>query len=130
MDNNWIVAVFVALVSLFNILFAAPTATSTLQDEDNGIMEYYDQRQNGTENIRIDLNGVVIVVSPLEALLTAASLFDSSLFQENFDDGIDFFKKQNKQNFTDTKISERPVVTKHDRNNIRTSTEKTSRKKG
>jgi hypothetical protein len=34
----------------------------------------YDQRQNGTENIRVHIKGVVIVHAPLEALVALASL--------------------------------------------------------
>jgi hypothetical protein len=33
----------------------------------------YDQRQNGTENFRLHINGVVIVHAPLEALLASVS---------------------------------------------------------
>lgn len=34
----------------------------------------YDQRQNGTENIRVHMKGVVIVHAPLEALVALASV--------------------------------------------------------
>lgn len=34
----------------------------------------YDQRQNGTENIRVHIKGVVIVHAPLEALVALASV--------------------------------------------------------
>lgn len=33
----------------------------------------YDQRQNGTENYRINIDGVVLVIAPPEALLLAAA---------------------------------------------------------
>ncbi|CAH2086171.1 unnamed protein product [Euphydryas editha] len=34
---------------------------------------HYDQRQNGTENYRLNIDGVVIAVAPAETLLEAAS---------------------------------------------------------
>lgn len=34
----------------------------------------YDQRQNGTENIRVHIKGVVLVHAPLEALVALASV--------------------------------------------------------
>jgi len=35
--------------------------------------DYYDQRQNGTENYRIHVDGVVLVFAPVEALLLAGA---------------------------------------------------------
>lgn len=35
--------------------------------------DYYDQRQNGTENYRIHLNGLVFVFAPVEAMLLAGA---------------------------------------------------------
>ncbi|KAF7989153.1 hypothetical protein HCN44_007463 [Aphidius gifuensis] len=43
--------------------------TSELSSKD----DYFDQRQNGTENYRIHVDGLVLVVAPIEALLLAAS---------------------------------------------------------
>lgn len=43
--------------------------TSELSSKD----DYFDQRQNGTENYRIHVDGLVFVVAPIEALLLAAS---------------------------------------------------------
>ncbi|CAL1675370.1 unnamed protein product [Lasius platythorax] len=40
--------------------------------------DYYDQRQNGTENYRIHVDGVVFVFAPVEALLLAGAS-DSNL---------------------------------------------------
>lgn len=46
---------------------AAPTPTIS------DIVEYYDQRQNGTDNYRIHLDGLVFVFAPVEALLLAGA---------------------------------------------------------
>lgn len=45
---------------------AISTSPTTVAEEDN-----YDQRQNGTENYRIHVDGLVVVVAPVEALLLA-----------------------------------------------------------
>ncbi|XP_011308885.1 uncharacterized protein [Fopius arisanus] len=37
----------------------------------------YDQRQNGTENYRIHVDGLVVVVAPVEALLLAGGIPDN-----------------------------------------------------
>lgn len=37
------------------------------------ITDYYDQRQNGSENYRIHVDGVVLVFAPVEALLLAGA---------------------------------------------------------
>lgn len=39
---------------------------------------HYDQRQNGTENYRLNIDGVVIAVAPADSLLAAASDLDIS----------------------------------------------------
>lgn len=39
--------------------------------------DYYDQRQNGTENYRIHVDGVVLVFAPVEALLLAGAAANS-----------------------------------------------------
>lgn len=92
-DNNYtsssMLLLFAITVLLFGNLFAAP---SLLKDEDSDdFVEFYDQRQNGTENIRIDMNGMIIVVSPLEALLAAASLLNP-IFPTDFEDEFNFKK--------------------------------------
>ncbi|XP_024944164.1 uncharacterized protein LOC107271133 [Cephus cinctus] len=38
------------------------------------IEDHYDQRQNGTDNYRIHVDGVVLVVAPIEGLLLAGGL--------------------------------------------------------
>ncbi|PSN32919.1 hypothetical protein C0J52_20833 [Blattella germanica] len=42
----------------------------------------YDQRQNGSENFRVHVNGIVIVHAPVEALVALASLSDDSGLQQ------------------------------------------------
>ncbi|CAH2073428.1 unnamed protein product, partial [Iphiclides podalirius] len=50
--------------------------------------KHFDQRQNGTENYRLNIDGVVIAVAPADSLLAAASDFDLSelLDLEDFGD--------------------------------------------
>ncbi|XP_026758156.2 uncharacterized protein LOC113517621 [Galleria mellonella] len=40
--------------------------------------KHYDQRQNGTENYRLNIDGVVIAVAPAQSLLEAATDIDIS----------------------------------------------------
>lgn len=93
-DNNYtssnMLVLFVVVVLLFGNVFAAPSLLTKDEDNDD-FVEFYDQRQNGTENIRIDMNGMVIVVSPLEALLAAATLLDP-IFPSDFEDEFNFKK--------------------------------------
>lgn len=53
-----------------------PQETTTAAISDT--TDYYDQRQNGTENYRIHVDGVVFVFAPVEALLLAGAT-DSNL---------------------------------------------------
>ncbi|XP_043683887.1 uncharacterized protein LOC122636581 [Vespula pensylvanica] len=58
--------------------------------------DHYDQRQNGTDNYRIHVDGVVVVVAPVEALLLAGdvvgtnqsdiSLLESTLYNSKPED--------------------------------------------
>ncbi|KAL6255975.1 uncharacterized protein LOC105431725 [Pogonomyrmex barbatus] len=50
---------------------AATTAAPTSTYPDT--TDYYDQRQNGSENYRIHVDGVVLVIAPVEALLLAGA---------------------------------------------------------
>lgn len=74
---------------------AAPTkepTTTAAQSSENStsapeekplIGDHYDQRQNGTENYRIQVDGLVLVVAPIEGLLLAGGLpgvGDSNIF--------------------------------------------------
>ncbi|XP_029036457.1 uncharacterized protein LOC114872892 [Osmia bicornis bicornis] len=42
----------------------------------NSTYDHYDQRQNGTENYRIHVDGVIFVVAPVETLLLAGAAAD------------------------------------------------------
>lgn len=48
-------------------IVAAPTTVRS------DTTDFYDQRQNGTENYRIHVDGVVLVFAPVEALLLAGA---------------------------------------------------------
>ncbi|XP_075218116.1 uncharacterized protein LOC142322913 [Lycorma delicatula] len=49
------------------LILAAPSSDNDFEDV------FYDQRQNGSENFRIHLNDVMVVVAPAEALLSVAA---------------------------------------------------------
>lgn len=57
--------------------------------------EVYDQRQNGSENYRVNVNKVVLVWTPPGSLLTAAMLLDPSLYEPEFSE--DFFKPESEE---------------------------------
>uniref|UniRef100_A0ABD2WJ30 DUF4794 domain-containing protein n=1 Tax=Trichogramma kaykai TaxID=54128 RepID=A0ABD2WJ30_9HYME len=69
---------------------AAPSATITAaplieQDKSNDRdIDRYDQRQNGTENYRVNVDGLVFILAPAETLLMGAALGPdfSSMFTE------------------------------------------------
>ncbi|XP_014231734.1 uncharacterized protein LOC106655723 [Trichogramma pretiosum] len=69
---------------------AAPAATITAaplieQDKSNDRdIDRYDQRQNGTENYRVNVDGLVFILAPAETLLMGAALGPdfSSMFTE------------------------------------------------
>lgn len=46
------------------------------------VKQFYDQRQNGTENYRIDIKDFAIVITPLETLLNVATMLDPIFFEE------------------------------------------------
>lgn len=48
-------------------------ATTAVPPTYSDTTDYYDQRQNGTENYRIHVDGVVLVFAPVEALLLAGA---------------------------------------------------------
>ena len=50
----------------------------------------YDQRQNGTENYRINLNGVIVLLAPAETVLQVAQL-------ANLDNEIENINKPSSQ---------------------------------
>ncbi|XP_011269712.1 uncharacterized protein LOC105259459 isoform X2 [Camponotus floridanus] len=55
-----------------------PQETTTAAISTSDTIDYYDQRQNGSENYRIHVDGVVFVFAPVEALLLAGAT-DSNL---------------------------------------------------
>lgn len=52
------------------------SSPTTLSPYHNSTVDYYDQRQNGTENYRIHVDGVIFVVAPIETLLLAGAAGD------------------------------------------------------
>ncbi|XP_043272446.1 uncharacterized protein [Venturia canescens] len=61
----------------------SPEDSTSANEEKPQIGDHYDQRQNGTENYRIHVDGLVLVVAPIEGLLLAGGLpgiGDSSIF--------------------------------------------------
>ncbi|KAJ8968538.1 hypothetical protein NQ317_002620 [Molorchus minor] len=46
--------------------------------------EVYDQRQNGSENYKVNLNGVVLVYAPAESLLSTLTLLDPELLMGDY----------------------------------------------
>ncbi|XP_075969863.1 uncharacterized protein LOC142972537 isoform X2 [Anticarsia gemmatalis] len=51
------------------------------------VQKHYDQRQNGSENYRVNIDGVVIAVAPAESLMSALGDMDDlfDLAMEDFD---------------------------------------------
>lgn len=66
--------------------------------------DVYDQRQNGTENYRLNIDGVVIAIAPADALLAAASEIDLSDLLD-IDDLSDFDIPQKPQKPTSSSSS-------------------------
>lgn len=71
-----IVCEVAVLITLLNLASSAPV------DFKDGYGQHYDQRQNGTENYRLNIDGVVFAFAPAESLLAAASEID---FNDMFD---------------------------------------------
>ncbi|KAK6637406.1 hypothetical protein RUM44_007823 [Polyplax serrata] len=74
-------SVVLVLLVVVTVVFGAPFEKAGLQQSapgkaecDQEHSEVYDQRQNGTENYRIHLNGVVVLVAPAETVIQAAQL--------------------------------------------------------
>lgn len=62
---------------ILDLQSSKPSTTTTLRPTVPG--DHYDQRQNGTKNFRIHVDGVVFLVAPAEALLLAGELDPSLL---------------------------------------------------
>lgn len=63
-------------VALLLCVLAVTAAAPACDDKDHKLV--YDQRQNGTENYRLNIDGVVIAVAPAESFLSALSDIDFS----------------------------------------------------
>lgn len=68
----------------------------------------YDQRQNGTENFRLHINGVVIVHAPLDALLALASVSSETPLQQQM---MEFFSETSSAAGTDLIQPSTEIVT-------------------
>ncbi|KAJ8722501.1 hypothetical protein PYW07_003681 [Mythimna separata] len=60
-------------------LLAVLAAVVTAAPAPDCAMKHYDQRQNGSENYRLNIDGVVIAVAPAESLLSALGDMDDLL---------------------------------------------------
>ncbi|XP_044271115.1 uncharacterized protein LOC123015450 [Tribolium madens] len=101
---------FLFLFTYLLCVQSAPTATTTESPSSNEVViskknetydvsqfdEVYDQRQNGSENYRLNVNKVVLVWTPPGSLLTAAMLLDPSLYEPEFGE-TDFFKPESEE---------------------------------
>ncbi|KAJ8725844.1 hypothetical protein PYW08_004027 [Mythimna loreyi] len=61
------------------LLAALAAVATTAPTPDCTNMKHYDQRQNGSENYRLNIDGVVIAVAPAESLLSALGDMDDLL---------------------------------------------------
>ena len=90
---------------LFSILVSSSCAPNKIPSSEEPsespelIGEHYDQRQNGTENYRIHVDGLILVVAPAEALLLAGGGLpglpgaDSGIFGIASQDGTGMIEK-------------------------------------
>jgi len=75
--------------------------------------DYYDQRQNGTENYRIHVDGVVLVFAPIEALLLAgASGTNDSNLSNHIGSAIQSVGELNKPNIDGIHNKTDPAISK------------------
>lgn len=74
--------IFLSITYLTQSVLSAPLVTDNQAPYDlTEFDEVYDQRQNGTENWRLNVDKVVLVWTPPGNLLTAAMLLDPELFE-------------------------------------------------
>lgn len=66
---------FLLLCLLVNQFESAP-----INDEEEEV-EIHDQRQNGTENYRVDMKDVLVVFSPLDTIFTLAGVAGEALLK-------------------------------------------------
>lgn len=73
-----------SLLLLFNFLISTILTGPIDKKDDDNNEEYdlIDQRQNGTENYRIDVKDVILVWAPPESLLAAATILEQ---EHNFE---------------------------------------------
>lgn len=80
--NTNLITVVIAASCLFCNVLCAPGKSaneSCERNETDSSYEIFDQRQNGTENVRVNVKDVVLVWAPSDALLGASSFLDSDL---------------------------------------------------
>lgn len=89
---------FLIALPLIVIVLGAPLSNSssskeTLEEncQDSGEFEVVDERQNGTENYRVNVNGVVLIYAPAKSILTAAGLLDGANLDTEFEE-VDFLQ--------------------------------------
>ena len=83
MSSLFFVLIFTPLLSVQSA--PAEYSTPIKQSESYDISQFdevHDQRQNGTENYRVNLEKIVMVWSPPGGLLTAALLADAAAMEE------------------------------------------------
>ncbi|XP_053625664.1 uncharacterized protein LOC128683761 [Plodia interpunctella] len=68
------------------VLAVVATLAAAAPAPDCAGAHHYDQRQNGTENYRLNIDGVVIAVAPADSLLAAASEIDIADLLGDLDD--------------------------------------------
>ncbi|XP_013198995.2 uncharacterized protein LOC106141905 [Amyelois transitella] len=73
-------------------LLAAAVAIAASAPVPECAQNHYDQRQNGSENYRLNIDGVVIAVAPADSLLAAASEIDISDLLGDLEDFNDIQK--------------------------------------
>lgn len=71
-------------------IYSTPVPESTGKPSDNNILDdnvdqYVDQRQNGTENLRIHMNDLTLMVAPSDGILQLMSASASDLLNSNND---------------------------------------------
>lgn len=77
----------ISVVVLFCIVHCAPSRNNSSnaidencdQNASEESVETIDQRQNGTENVRVNVKDVVLVWAPSDALLGSSAILDSDL---------------------------------------------------
>lgn len=83
-----------------------PQETTTAAIPTSDTIDYYDQRQNGSENYRIHVDGVVFIFAPVEALLLAGATDSNLPISNHSESSIQLGDKPNiNHNKTESAIS-------------------------